>query len=247
VTSVTKTPLRATKKNATRKAGATTTMRTAALPLDITPAGAGSDSPLERFVVKGQVRRVDGNPICGALVRAMDKDLRTEQVLGEAVTDVTGQYQITYVREQFRRADKRNADLRVAAVDRQGQEIASSPLIFNAQLIETVDLAAAEQPQELSEYERAIQELSPLPEDVPLHELTEEDVVFLANDTGIEAEDIRRLVDSARLSQQSGAPNGNGRLSANRGGRRADPSGGDLLWPAPAEPSRQPDCAPQPR
>jgi hypothetical protein len=156
-----------------------------------------------QFSVRGQVHSADGRVTNRVLVRAFDKDLRSEQLLGETNTDANGQYEITYTSEQFRRADKGTADLRVAALDERGREIVSSGVIFNAQPIETVDLVAGEEVSALSEYERLLQELVPLLEDVPLRELNADDVNFLANDTQIDSTLIRQLSDSARLAQES--------------------------------------------
>src|SRR6266542_113228 len=47
------------------------------------------------FVVRGQVRR-DGHPLSGILIEAVDKDLRREEELGQAITDGAGSYEITY-------------------------------------------------------------------------------------------------------------------------------------------------------
>src|SRR5690349_9943947 len=64
-----------------------------------------------RYHVLGVVRHPNGRPCAGLTVRAYDRDLRREQSLGEARTDDHGQYQITYSREQFTRAEKGSADL----------------------------------------------------------------------------------------------------------------------------------------
>ena len=63
------------------------------------------------FVVRGQVRQADFSLFVGALVQAFDKDLRGEELLGQAITDQEGRYEISYTADQFRRAEKRSADL----------------------------------------------------------------------------------------------------------------------------------------
>jgi hypothetical protein len=41
-------------------------------------------TPAKPFVVKGRVVHADGKPLLGSLVRAFDRDLRSEEPLGEA-------------------------------------------------------------------------------------------------------------------------------------------------------------------
>src|SRR2546421_4052426 len=59
------------------------------------PAGELKDT-LKQFVVKGQIRLADGSPLVGAIVRAFDKDLRSEERLNETTTAKDGHYEITY-------------------------------------------------------------------------------------------------------------------------------------------------------
>jgi hypothetical protein len=104
---------------------------------DLPPATAEP----ERFVVKGQIRQEDGNPLLSVFVRAFDKDLRQEQALGSRkATSREGRYEITYTRAQFCRAEKGNADLIVRVYGVGDRVIAESPVIFNAKPVEIVDL-----------------------------------------------------------------------------------------------------------
>ncbi|MFL5661392.1 MAG: peptidoglycan-binding protein, partial [Ktedonobacteraceae bacterium] len=65
---------------------------------------AGKEDGSKQFVVKGQIRQADGSPLVGGVVRAFDKDLRSEDQLNETTTDKDGHYEITYTSAQFRRA-----------------------------------------------------------------------------------------------------------------------------------------------
>jgi hypothetical protein len=94
----------------------------------------------ESFVVSGTVRRGDGRPAVGTLVRAYDQDLRYEQPLGEATTDATGRYSISYSSRKFLRTEKTGADLCVVVVNAQGKELVSSEVLFNAPVDAVVDL-----------------------------------------------------------------------------------------------------------
>ncbi len=55
------------------------------------------------FVVRGSVKNMDNKPL-SVVVRAFDKDLRAEQLLGEAQTDAKGLYRIEHSKKHFIRA-----------------------------------------------------------------------------------------------------------------------------------------------
>src|SRR6185503_4365119 len=64
------------------------------------------------FIVRGQVRTSDGIPAAEVVVRAFDQDMRSEpQLLDEARTNSSGNYEIRYTAEKFKRAEKGSADL----------------------------------------------------------------------------------------------------------------------------------------
>jgi peptidoglycan hydrolase-like protein with peptidoglycan-binding domain len=157
------------------------------------------------FVVRGAVREADGSPAVGAEVKAFDVDLRAEQLLGIAFADSAGRYSISYSSDQFKRAEKRTADLVVRAGRRDGVEVlASSPVIFNAKPVEEVDLIVGGRLTEVSEYERYLRELAPLLEDVKVSELTAADLRFLTGETGINPRHLAYLVVAARHGEKTG-------------------------------------------
>jgi hypothetical protein len=53
------------------------------------------------YTVKGTVRFADSAPAAGIMVSAVDRDLRSEQVLGQSQTDREGFYEIHYSTRQF--------------------------------------------------------------------------------------------------------------------------------------------------
>ena len=152
------------------------------------------------YTVRGTVTDPQGKGVEGALVRAFDKDLRHEKLLGVTQTDSQGRYTITYTQTQFRRAEKKNADLIVRAYDADGTLLAESSLMFNAQPVETVDLVLPGEELDQSEYERFLAELTPLLDGLTLAELTAEDVSFLAGETGLERRFISFLVSAEKLA-----------------------------------------------
>lgn len=140
--------------------------------------------PSPSFVVKGHVRQADGWPFTEGIVRAFDKDLRSEELLGETKPDAAGFYEIRYSPEQFRRAEKNAADLVVRVFNREQLPLVSSDVIFNAAAVQVVDIVLDEQ-ERVSEFERYIAEIRPLLEDLSPAGLNEDDIDFIAGETGI--------------------------------------------------------------
>ncbi len=143
------------------------------------------------LVVRGRVLADDGETAPGVTVRAFDKDMRSETLLGSARTDRLGRYEIRYEPTQFRRADKDTADLIVRAVapqvdERDDEVVAASEVLFNAGPAATVDLRIDRSAHRPSEFERHVETVTPLLESVAIVDLTEDDIGFLAGETGID-------------------------------------------------------------
>src|SRR6516162_7942845 len=164
------------------------------------------------FMVHGQVRQADFSLFVGAVVQASDKDLRSEELLGQAITDQEGRYEIKYNADQFRRGEKGTADLivRVYANASAAPSLATSPIIFNAPPVATVDLVigGGTYPGP-SEYEQLASELAPLLEVSPPVrpvDLTNDDIAFLAGETGLASDQIAIFAAAARLAAQTELP-----------------------------------------
>src|SRR6185436_8997693 len=85
--------------------------------------------------------------------------------------------------------------------DGNGRELAVSPIVFNARDEETIDLTIRDGAAvNVSEYERYEKELAPLIENVPVADLTEEDIRFLSAETGISDRHLRFLRTDAQWS-----------------------------------------------
>jgi Tc toxin complex TcA C-terminal TcB-binding domain/ABC toxin N-terminal region/Neuraminidase-like domain len=145
----------------------------------------------------------------GQMVRAWDKDLRSEELLGEAPAG--SDYEIRYSPQKFKGAEKGTADLRVAVYNSDGKELLSSGIFFNAAPDMTVNLEMTEGlPPALSEYESYLADLGPVLQDVTLIEIDRQppeprakDLAFLAGDTGIELQRIEWLVQAAACEEKS--------------------------------------------
>ncbi|MCK4790247.1 MAG: peptidoglycan-binding protein [Desulfobacteraceae bacterium] len=163
------------------------------------------------FVVKGQVRLRNQNPVPGVVVKAYDKDLRSEELLGEAVTDNQGYYRIKYTAKQFRRAEKKRADLFVRGFDKSDKKLDQSDVIFNAKKAEIINLEVPKPTiLKLSEYELLLHALEPVLDGLAPAELTGEDIQFLLKElTGEQVVNRRRLnflAQGARLARDTKLP-----------------------------------------
>ncbi len=160
----------------------------------------------DAFLVQGTVRRENQRPLPQATVRAFDKDLRQEQLIGETTTDQQGFYKILYCRDQFRRAEKRAADLvvRVFHPNNTDSCLGESELIFNAQTMQTVDLTV--DMTALSEYEQYVIALTPVREKIPMAQFTKKDIVFLSGETSIPTQRIEWLATAERLARRTNLP-----------------------------------------
>lgn len=160
-----------------------------------------------QFLVHGTVRDELGRPKAGLMVRAFDVDLRSREDLGRAQTDANGQYEIAYTADQFKRAEKFNADLLLQVQDATGALLFESPeILFNAPPIATIDVAlnggAYRGP---SEYELLLRAIKPTLGDILPGDLQEDDaqteITFVAKDSRQSYERVSLLVKANRLEQ----------------------------------------------
>ncbi|HNP51889.1 MAG TPA: hypothetical protein PKJ85_08850 [Nitrosomonas nitrosa] len=195
----------------------------------------------EQYSIIGSIVPPEGVDRAGIKVQAFDRDLPSlerrmgsaPQILGEAITDAEGHFQITYTLEQFqtgegiprfRRLQTKNADLSFHSFDQKGQELkiksiealdrgfGPDQIIFNApaELEVSIYIEATHKPGD-SEYEILLAMISPVIEEVPLAELTDDDVSFLLNELGVEQhpeskQQIEWLRRSALLAQETNLP-----------------------------------------
>jgi hypothetical protein len=160
----------------------------------------------DAFLVQGTVRRENQRPLPQAMVRAFDKDLRHEQLLGETTTDPQGFYKILYSRDQFRRAEKKTADLvvRVFHPNAPDTRLGEAGPVFNVQTVQTVDLTVGL--ATLSEYEQYVAALDTVREKVSIAEFTKEDIAFLSGETSIPTQRIEWLVIAEHLAKRTKLP-----------------------------------------
>lgn len=175
------------------------------------------------FVVRGSVKDSNGKPQPGYIIRAYDKDLRNEQLLGkEALTDEYGNYSIEYKSADFANADAESPapDLlvRLFTEDRE-RVLEESPIRFNAGRVEIVDFII--RVAGISEWEKLCKAIEPLLKgqgksqisshlypsagqfDLPPYEITEEDIDFIRQDAQLSEPEIRAWVASAKMVREA--------------------------------------------
>lgn len=158
------------------------------------------------FVVRGKISDAGDNLLVGVVVKAFDKDLRSEEELGKTNTNKDGEYEIYYSAQKFRRAEKVNADLVIKVFAADDSLLAASSVLFNAPLLAEVDLTIPTEnwlpPTLFEKIERA---LIPLLEGLRVEELEEgkqyQDLTFLSGETAFEKNVLARFALVHKLAE----------------------------------------------
>lgn len=168
-----------------------------------------------QYSIKGTVRAADGNLLSNFRVAAYDRDLRSRELLGEAVTGNDGRYEISYLEELAPQLERDRADIFIeifAEDDLQKENVlAVSETVFNAPENTVIDVTVpAESYRPLSEYERLARLLQPLHEGLSPADLEENsehrDITFLKGETGWDEDKLTRYVLAFRFSRNSPLP-----------------------------------------
>lgn len=163
----------------------------------------------QQFIVRGTISDEQQRPLTNVLVRAFDKDLPSlerDQFLAAAVTNTDGAYEITFDEEQFRAHEHHRADLYIEVLGTDNLLLGRSTTRFNPDPIENIDMVVEAAEVEWSEYERELAALIPLIEPLTLADITAEDVSFLVNDTGADAQQVAWLAAATALERDTGIP-----------------------------------------
>jgi hypothetical protein len=150
------------------------------------------------FCVCGRLTDASGQPIAGATIVAMDRQLRRSEVLGQATTDSGGDYEVRYTASRLVNAAQDGVALVVRA-SLANEAIAESKVVFHAAPEARVDLAA-KAVHGPAEFDRLVRELTPRLDGVPLGELTDDDIAFLAGDIGCDRARIAQLMQAHRMA-----------------------------------------------
>ncbi|MBL8425766.1 MAG: peptidoglycan-binding protein [Candidatus Accumulibacter phosphatis] len=160
--------------------------------------------PRPTWRVQGRLLRSDGQAMASARVRAFEKRLRRDAVLGEGATDATGAYGIDYPIPTGG-----DISLYVQAFSASGERLAGSELACHAKPVETMDLVAGDgvlRGRPL--FARLQATLQPLltPDRVAPAELSADDVHWLACRHGLDEDQLGRYAAAARLAREAELP-----------------------------------------
>ena len=98
--------------------------------------------PVQTFRITGRVfDRNTGHGMAGLIVKAVDKDILNEQLLGRATTDAEGRYEITFSSRQIGKEKKGGPDIVVRVFDQKGYVLGESAKFSNTPTEVRIDLA----------------------------------------------------------------------------------------------------------
>ena len=163
-------------------------------------------------VVKGRLSNIDNEPLANLIVKIFDRDMRSEELLGEAVTDKDGRYKINWSHSQLSGRGKKSADISVKVFTREKDTLIYSTetknIRYNAAQREEINVIIDKAvPVEFIEYDHVFKLISFLAGKVAITDISEneetQDVTFLSREAEIEHEKIEYLVLAQRLSAMS--------------------------------------------
>src|SRR5262249_4819689 len=133
---------------------------------------------LSHRVVQGVVTDGNDHPLTDLVVRAFDRDMRSESLLGESVTDAQGRYRIEYVAASFAGTEKKTADLFMRVFGPGGVQVYETgfdQIVFNASEFETIDIAVTAQIKPgVNEFDYLLREISVLTAEVKTSQLQDD-------------------------------------------------------------------------
>jgi Tc toxin complex TcA C-terminal TcB-binding domain/Neuraminidase-like domain len=150
--------------------------------------------------VQGRILDAQGYPLANVAVRAYDRDMRTEQLLGNAdPTDAKGAYKVTFSPDRAAIAEYKTPDVFIRVFDKSGKQLGQSESVFNPPAVLVLDYQLGGSLRGVSEYDGLVELISPLAvqQMVPLQDLREDaqhrDFTFLSRETGVAMEHLAML------------------------------------------------------
>ncbi len=158
------------------------------------------ESGAERYVVRGEVRAADGEPLRGLIVRVFRKGLRADDPLGQETTNANGAYNIEYT------PPEKPISLVVQASDTAGKVLATSSVICKARPLEIVNLSPTDVFRGPSEFKQLQERLAPVlrREQMRIEALDADDVGLIACAHDLNPEHVAYLVASSRIERETG-------------------------------------------
>ena len=163
-------------------------------------------------LVIGRVTDKLNSPLAELLVKVYDRDMRSEELLGECLTDRDGKYEITWLHSQLSGRGKKEADIVIKVLSRKKKallyESDMDSVRFNASPREEINITIKTAiKSEVVEYDHILKEVGFLANKVAITDLQENeqhrDITFLSKEAAIPAEKIEHLVVAHRLQAKS--------------------------------------------
>jgi hypothetical protein len=163
-------------------------------------------------LVLGRVVDKLNRPLANLTVQVLDRDMRSEELLGESITNRNGKYEITWQHSQLSGRGKKEADIVIKVLTRKKKtllyESDMDAMRFNASEREEINITieTAIKP-EVMEYDYILKQVTYLAGKGAITDLQESkehrDITFLSKEAEIPAEKIEHLVVAHRLSEAS--------------------------------------------
>ncbi|HCI78189.1 MAG TPA: hypothetical protein DHW02_00700, partial [Ktedonobacter sp.] len=165
--------------------------------------GSGGHHPAQ-YTVQGTVRDANGQGLANLSVQVFAKTLRHENLLAEGKTQPDGSYTISYRPPIDTSKTNEHFNLIVKVLNAQGQVWLVSPVVFDAQAKEQVDMMDGSATYAgSSTYEALMAAIQPSLDGVSVGQLVEtddhQDITFVASDSKQDPEEVMQLVVSFRL------------------------------------------------
>ncbi len=164
-------------------------------------------------LVCGRVADKLNRPLAKLIVQAFHKDMRSEELLGESITDRKGVYEITWQQTQLSGKSKNTADIGIKVYTPEKKTLLfatdTDGVRFNASAREEINItiSTAIKPEAV-EYDHVLKEVISHAKNVAVTDLQEndqhQDITFLAKEAEIPPEKIEHLAVAHRLQAESG-------------------------------------------
>ena len=163
-------------------------------------------------LVFGRVLDRRNRPLANLIVQAYDRDIRSEELLGESITDREGKYEITWLHSQLSDRGKKEADIVIKVLTREKKtllyESDMDAVRFNASPREEINITVkTDIKPEVVEYDLILKKVNFLASKVAVTDLQENDqhrdITFLSQEAEIPAVKIEHLVVAHRLQAES--------------------------------------------
>lgn len=163
----------------------------------------------ETFLVRGTVRYRGGLPIKDIVVKAYNVNIRTEDLLGDSVTDVAGKFLIEFSSDKFQYVLKIGPDLRLKCFKKgQTEPIAETHVRYCASPDEKFTIIVPSTNETVwSEFDQIGAEVRPLLEGLKIEDLLEDEnsehLTYLVGRTHITRTKLRSFIQSHRLQAKT--------------------------------------------